>query len=84
MKSITLLISSLLLLSGTALAQDYTVTRGGSEARAVETTFSGSRNVVEVTMRDNSRSSYKQLGAQSSRQNKFDDDAYLRRISYRP
>ena len=82
MKSITLFISSLLLLSGSAMAQDYAGTHRAS--KAVETTFSGSRNVVEVTMRDNSRSSYRQPGAHNSHQHKFDDDAYLRRISYKP
>ncbi|ATX78974.1 hypothetical protein Ga0123461_0538 [Mariprofundus aestuarium] len=81
MKSIILLVSSLLLLSGSAIAQDYAATRGASKAGP---TFSERSKVVEVTMRDNSRSSYKQSAAYYSHQNKFDDDAYLRRISYRP
>ena len=82
MRFIVLFISSLLLLSGAAVAQDYAGTRGAS--KAVEATFLGSRNVVKVTMRDNSRSSYRQPGAHNSHQHKFDDDAYLRRISYKP
>ena len=79
MKSIILL-SSLLLFSGSASAGDQV----RSDSSGVSSFFSnvvGSATEI-VSSRTNYQRADKRVSAHSSRQHQFDDDAYLRRISY--
>jgi hypothetical protein len=80
MKAVTLLLSSLLLLTGTATAQDFNAATKSGEPTFLASFMDGA---TKVTMLSSNRSSYKQRHIKPYvRQQKFDDDAYLRRISY--
>ncbi|NWF36011.1 hypothetical protein [Mariprofundus sp. KV] len=80
MKAVTLLLSSLLLLSATATAQDFKATNPAGESTFLASFMDGA---TKVTMLSSNRSTYKQRHIKPYvRQQKFDDDAYLRRISY--
>jgi len=80
MKTVILL-SSLMLISGTAVARDHQVSPG-AEATFLSGFIDGA---AKVAMAGTQRSSYQRPTTRMkpySRQHKFDDDAYLRRISY--
>jgi len=81
MKAVILL-SSLMLISGTAVAQDHQVRSGVADATFLSGFIDGA---AKVAMAGTQRSIYKRSTNRMkpySRQHKFDDDAYLRRISY--
>ncbi|ATX82572.1 hypothetical protein Ga0123462_1724 [Mariprofundus ferrinatatus] len=82
MKSITLLISSLFILSASAMAQEKIESHRAFDTRADRTTTEGQFVTSSSKGALNSgRSAFNRSGKASRHQ--FDDDAYLRRISYR-
>jgi len=77
MKSIVLL-SSLLLLSGTAVAGDQTSSQSAANSLFSNMLSSATEVVSSTRYKRSDHRSHRNL----SRQHQFDDDAYLRRISY--
>lgn len=79
MKAVTLLLSSLLLLSGTATARDFKATNQSGESTILAGFMDGA---AKIAMLSSDRLPYNKRHLKPYvRQHKFDDDAYLRRIS---